>query len=112
MCTSIELTSINRVARYCGVGESTLADFMAGRAWPSILPLAQIEISLSQPIWPVCQHAHTALNTGVCGALVRQLETLAELKAVEVDLATLRLFVLCVRVDEIWERFNSRRAVA
>lgn len=55
MRTSTELTSINKVARYCGVGESTLADFLAGRAWPSILTLAQIEVSLGQPIWPVRQ---------------------------------------------------------
>lgn len=55
MRTSTELTSINRVARYCGVGESTLADFMVGKAWPCIFPLAQIEVSLGQPIWLVRQ---------------------------------------------------------
>lgn len=55
MRTSTELTSINKVAQYCGVGESTLADFMAGRTWPSILTLAQIEVGLGEPIWPVRQ---------------------------------------------------------
>ena len=57
--TSTELTSINKVAQYCGVGESTLADFMAGRAWPSILTLAQIEVALGKTIWPVHQRTDT-----------------------------------------------------
>ena len=55
MRTSTELTSINKIAQYCGVGESTLADFMAGRTWPSILTLAQIEVGLGEPIWPIRQ---------------------------------------------------------
>lgn len=59
MRASTELTSINKVAQYCGVGESTLADFMAGRAWPSILTLAQIEVGLGETIWPIRQRIDT-----------------------------------------------------
>ncbi|MGN5995279.1 helix-turn-helix domain-containing protein [Corynebacterium striatum] len=49
---NIELKSLKDLAEVTGVGNSTISDFVAGRAWPSVLTIAQIEVGSDREIWP------------------------------------------------------------
>ncbi|AWR15865.1 hypothetical protein CIP107577_01138 [Corynebacterium diphtheriae] len=49
---NIELKSLKDLAEVTGVGHSTISDFVAGRAWPSVLTIAQPEVGIDREIWP------------------------------------------------------------
>ncbi|CAB0504733.1 hypothetical protein CIP107507_00967 [Corynebacterium diphtheriae] len=49
---NIELKSLKDLAEVTGVGHSTISDFVAGRAWPRVLTIAQPEVRIDREIWP------------------------------------------------------------
>ncbi|MHC9904108.1 hypothetical protein ACQX1J_01585 [Corynebacterium diphtheriae] len=40
------------MAEVTGVGHSTISDFVAGRAWPRVLTIAQLEVGIDRENWP------------------------------------------------------------
>lgn len=50
--TESRFESINALAKHCDVGSSTLADILAGRAWPTALTIAALEVGTGQALWP------------------------------------------------------------
>ncbi|MBG9289295.1 helix-turn-helix domain-containing protein [Corynebacterium diphtheriae] len=49
---NIELKSLKDLAEVTGVGHSTISDFVAGRAWPRVLTIAQLEVGIDRENWP------------------------------------------------------------
>ena len=44
--------SIRAVALECGVGNVTLSNVLAGKAWPDLATIARLERGLGQDLWP------------------------------------------------------------
>lgn len=44
--------SIRAVAAECGLGNVTLSNVLAGKAWPDLATIARLEQGLRTPLWP------------------------------------------------------------